>query len=250
MTLHLIELPVALRDLHQWAGRRELGRQGFDEGLALHHLLGEAFGPAALQPFRLMVAPRARAGTVYAYASQDADALRRLASASLTPAMAEVVTLDRLRSLPRPSGGWTAGQRLGFDLRLRPVIRLASALSGQDDGGTPVSFRKGAEVDAFLARVLRGEATTREAVYLDWLADRLAPVASLDRAASRLASFQRSVIRRDGRRLDGPDAVIHGTLTVEDPAGFAAMLARGIGRHRAYGYGMLLLRPPQRQAGC
>ena len=32
----------------------------FDEGRALHHLLGEAFGPGALQPFRLVVAPRAR----------------------------------------------------------------------------------------------------------------------------------------------------------------------------------------------
>jgi CRISPR system Cascade subunit CasE len=160
------------------------------------------------------------------------------------------VALDRLRSLPRPSSAWIAGQRLGFDLRLRPVIRLASTLSGQDEHGAPVSFRKGAEVDAFLARVLRREATSRETVYLDWLAERLAPVASLDRAASRLASFQRSVIRRDGRRLEGPDAVIHGTLTVEDPAGFAALLARGVGRHRAYGYGMVLLRPPQRLVTC
>lgn len=250
MTLHLIELPVALRDLHHWAGRRELGRQGFDEGLALHHLLGEVFGPAALQPFRLMVAPRARDGTVYAYAAKDAEALRRQAAATLTPGLAEVVALNRLRSLPRPSSAWAAGQRLGFDLRQRAVVRLASALSGQDDTGTPVSFRKGAEVDAFLARVLRGEAVTREATYLDWLAERLAPAATLDRAASRLASFQRSVIQRDGRRLEGPEAVIHGTLTIDDPAGFADLLARGVGRHRAYGYGMLLLRPPQRQVGC
>jgi CRISPR system Cascade subunit CasE len=250
MTFHLIELPIALRDLHQWAGRRELARQGYDEGLALHHLLGEAFGPAALQPFRLMVAPRARVGTVYAYASQDAETLRCQAATSLTPAVAEVMALDRLRSLPRPSSGWVVGQRLGFDLRLRPVVRLASALSGQDENGAPVSFRKGAEVDAFLARILRGEAATREAVYLDWLAERLASTASLDRAASRLASFQRSVIRRDGRRLEGPDAVIHGTLTIVDPAAFAAMLARGVGRHRAYGYGMVLLRPPQRRGTC
>ena len=34
--------------------------------------------------------------------------------------------------------------------------------------------------------------------------------------------------------------------TVTDPVAFVGLLARGMGRHRSYGYGMLLLRPPQR----
>lgn len=243
MTLHLVELPVSLRALNLWAGGRGIGA---DEGTTLHHLLGEAFGPAVLQPFRLMVAPRAQSGTLYSYAAADADTLRKQARASLTPALAAVVSLDRLRSLPRPASVWTAGQRLGFDLRLRPVVRLASDLVGADDSGTPVSLRKGAEVDAFLAAVLRDRQVQREGVYLDWLAARLGPAAKLDLAASRLASFQRTRVQRDGRRIEGPDAVVHGTLTVTDPAAFADLLARGVGRHRSYGYGMLLLRPPQR----
>lgn len=241
MTLHLIDLPLSLRALHQWAGRRNLQ----DEGVMLHHLLGETFGPAALQPFRLMVAPRARDGSLYAYASQDAVNLAAQAAATLTPDLAEVVDLTRLRSLPRPAT-WEAGQRLGFDLAIRPVVRLNSALSGQDDTGAPVHLQKGAEVDAFLALALRGTATSREDTYLAWLAERLAPAATLDLTASRLASFQRTAVRRNGRRIEGPDAVIHGTLTVLDPTAFAETLAKGVGRHRAYGYGMLLLRPPQR----
>jgi CRISPR system Cascade subunit CasE len=41
-----------------------------------------------------------------------------------------------------------------------------------------------------------------------------------------------------------PDATFRGTLRVDDPARFAAAaLARGVGRHRAFGFGMLLLRP-------
>jgi CRISPR system Cascade subunit CasE len=245
MSLHLVELPLSLRALHLWAGGRKL-RAAFDEGVILHHLLGESFGPAVLQPFRLMVAPRARAGTLYAYAATDADSLRHQAQTNLTPALAAVVDLDRLRSLPRPASAWDVGQRLGFDLRLRPVVRLASDLTGADDSGTAVSFRKGAEVDAFLAAVLRERQTTREGTYLEWLAARLSPAARLDLAASRLASFQRSRVRRNGRGIEGPDAVVHGTLTVTDPAAFADLLARGLGRHRSYGYGMLLLRPPQR----
>ena len=55
---------------------------------------------------------------------------------------------------------------------------------------------------------------------------------------------------RDGRRLEGPDAVVHGTLTITDPSAFANMLSKGIGRHRSYGYGMILVRPPQRQNQC
>jgi CRISPR system Cascade subunit CasE len=245
VTLHLIELPLEMRALHLWAGARKLGA-GFDEGATLHHLLGETFGPAALQPFRLMVAPGAQVATLYAYAAIDADSLRQQALLSVTPAHAAVIALDRLRSMPRVASAWTVGQRLGFDLRLRPVVRLASALTGTDDSGAQVSFRKGAEVDAFLASVLRDRKTTREGAYLDWLAGRLAPAASLDTAATRVVSFQRSNVQRNGQRIDGPDAVLHGTLTVTDPAAFADLLGRGVGRHRSYGYGMLLLRPQQR----
>lgn len=117
MSLHIVELPLALRDLHLWAGQRILG-SGFDEGVALHHLLGEVFGPATLQPFRLLVAPRARNGTLSAYARHNADSLRAMARSILTPALAAVVRLEHLRSLARPEETWTAGQRLGFDLRL------------------------------------------------------------------------------------------------------------------------------------
>lgn len=246
MTLHLVELPLSLRALHIWAGARKLGH-GFDEGLALHHLLGETFGPAILQPFRLMVAPRAQMGNLYAYAAEDAETIRHKAQSSLTPYMATVIDLGRLRSIPRPPATWTAGQRIGFDLRIRPVVRLASALAGRDETDVEVSFRKGAEVDAFLAAVLRGAAFSREDAYRDWLAARLGPAADLEIATTRMASFQRSRIQRDGKRLEGPDAVFHGTVTIADPTAFAALLAKGVGRHRSYGYGMLLLRPAQRR---
>ncbi len=247
MSLHLLELPVELRSLHLWVGQRNLAG-AFDEGVALHHLLGEVFGPAVLQPFRLMVAPRARRGTLYAYAAQDAAGLRDTAAASLMPCHAEVIDLAQLRSVPRPETLWKAGQLLGFDLRMRPVTRLASALVGQTADGADVSFRKGAEVDSFLAAALRKGVASRSEVYLSWLAARLPPAAQIIPERSRLASFERSTICRNGRRLEGPDATVHGTLRVLDPSAFAVLLARGVGRHRAYGYGMLLLRPAQRKA--
>ena len=87
----------------------------------------------------------------------------------------------------------------------------------------------------------------REQVYAEWLSAKMTRSggASLDVEATKLVSFQRtqSVRKLHTRHSEGPDAVMRGTLTVADPAAFAALLARGIGRHRAYGYGMLLLRP-------
>ena len=148
-------------------------------------------------------------------------------------------------------GIWRAGQRLGFDLHARPIRRLR-----RDLGAGPGRISKGREVDAYLLEALRrhpatpdgmaGAGRTREAVYLDWLAERLGSAARLERNASRLARFRRVRVARGTHGSEGPDATIHGTLSVTDPASFAALLARGVGRHRAYGYGMLLLRPPNR----
>ena len=71
--LNLIRVPVATHHLARWAGERGLGwiQRGsnvidFDEGRALHHLIGEAFGPDALGPFRLLVPPRKSTGNLYA----------------------------------------------------------------------------------------------------------------------------------------------------------------------------------------
>lgn len=240
MTLHLIHLPIDLRALHAWGEARGVGKGIFDEGLALHHLLGETFGAAVLQPFRLMVAPRARSGALYAYAAQSAEDLATTAQTIIDPAASAVIAFEQMRSHPRPEASWTRGQRLGFDVRLRPTVRLASPLTvGRE------TFRKGAEVDAYLAHVARSDDTAeRAAVYFDWLAARFAGVAELEADLTRLARYERRRIVRNGRVAEGPDATFHGTLTIDNPAAFAPLLARGVGRHTTYGYGMLMLRPP------
>ena len=257
MTLRLARLAIDLPALARAAGERGWTRgprTAFDEGAALHHLLGETFGPAVLQPFRLIVSPRARAGTLYAYTDHDADALRGTAAMVPMPEAVEAALApDRIaaKAMPMP---WRSGQRVGFDVRLRPVVRLKVGVGAPDDrrGGRAHGFRAGSEVDAFLAMALRdpdraataeGEAS-REDVYRDWLIHRLGAAAEVEDAT--LARFRRSAAARGGRAAEGPDAVLHGTLTVGDPDAFADALRRGVGRHKAYGYGMLLLRPPGR----
>ena len=254
--LHLIHVPIRTNALARWAGergwvRRRRGIATFDEGRALHHLLDETVGPSTLRPFRLLVPPRREGGNLYAYSALDADALRTTAHIQALPDHLGVLRPDRMESKPMPDD-WRVGQRLGFDLRIRPVRRL------RIDIETATGWiGKGKEIDAFLLEALRQHPAdcsgmtdsnrTREAVYLDWLAERLAPAASLDRSASGLVRFQRAFVVRGSQGLEGPDATFHGTLTVVDTDAFTDLLSRGVGRHRAYGYGMLLLRSPNKQ---
>lgn len=43
--------------------------------------------------------------------------------------------------------------------------------------------------------------------------------------------------------LTRPAALLQGEMIIQDGDQFQALLARGIGRHRAFGFGMLLLKP-------
>lgn len=257
MTLYLARVPIDLSALARAAGERgwTRGRRAsFDEGKALHHLLGEAFGAGVLQPFRLIVAPRARSGTLWAYTKVDACGLRETAApVALTEAAEAALPLARLETKPMPEVS-RPGRRLGFDIRLRPVVRLASAIPASDDPteGRRRGFKAGAEIDAFIVEALRDPnrsarrdaGYSREAVYTTWLANRLDMAAEVEEA--RLTAFRRSfVARKGGQGTEGPDAILHGTLTVRDAEMFADRLRRGVGRHKAYGYGMLLLRPPR-----
>lgn len=234
--LHLISLPLDLKIFRQWAARRGLGT---DEGRALHHLLGETFGKGALQPFRLMIAPGASAGSLYAYTMSDQASLRQTARESALPDALAVCDPARLAVKTMPES-WTKGRRLAFDLRTRPVKRLFKPAG---------VFPKGAEVDAFLAEALRrfpegrpeNHGIEREKVYRQWLAERLQAAATVKQA--RIVRLQRKAVQRGGKRLEGPDVTFHGELIIANETKFAEILVNGVGRHTAYGYGMLLLRP-------
>lgn len=248
--LRMIRATVDIRAFHQWAGSRMMRQSAFDPGYALHCLLTETFGDLAPKPFRLIV-PRSkgvRHGALYGYCDADAYELRQESAICADPLQARILPASRIDSKPMPTE-WRVGKRLGFETLIRPVVRCRN--SERD----PESNRKDcSERDVFLHSVELQKSQSededaqlsREAVYSDWLAAQL-----LRHGGARLEgsavmkSFQRTrVIRnRDRRSIEGPEAVMRGILTITDADAFNALLARGIGRHRAYGYGMLLLRP-------
>lgn len=236
MKLTLLQCHPDTHRLAAWATRFGLTAGGDDLGYALHTLLTSAFGEAAPKPFRYFGDARG----LLAYTTHDPAALQ-LTSQLAAPDVHAALGLDRFATRNFPLC-WTPGQKLGFELRIRPVLRTS----------------QGKERDVFLAaidkRVEGSEALSREAIYADWLRAELArgDAASVDhlelesfRLSASLRKGASSIGKRPTRRVAGPDVVFSGQLTVRDTDGFASLLTRGIGRHRAFGFGMLLLRPPE-----
>jgi len=237
-------------------------RRLVDDDHAMHCLLKECFGDIAPKPFRLMLPRDGRRGTLYGYSRADADELRDAASMLACPLQERVLPLSSIDSKSMPSE-WQAGRRLGFEVRVRPIVRLQRDLVRvpegklrrfrQDgrNGEREFKPRPGVECDAFQYEAImypNGEMDrSREEVYRGWLQKRFKQkgCATLDIDSVKLVSFRRTrAVRKLRRRYgEGPDALMRGDLEITDGEKFGELLAGGIGRHKAYGYGMLLLRP-------
>lgn len=236
----MLQLAPDLSWLIRWAEPQRLlhARQDDDLGYVLHAALRAAFGDLAPAPFAL-VRDTARPARLLAYSGHAAAALREHASAFAEPDVAGFLGLADLAEKPMPDR-FAEGRRLGFSLRVRPVVRT-------DRAGDRAHTR---ERDAFLAAIegtAPGAGPSRGDVYQAWLAQRLAEGGArpeqLILDSFRLTTTMRRDSARKPRGLRGPDASFSGVLAVADPDRFAALLARGVGRHRAFGFGMLLLRP-------
>ena len=248
--LYLLHTQPDARLLAAWMARHHArhARQSADLGDALHGLLRAAFGEHAPQPFRYL---DERQGLL-AYTPLDAQAMAAQV-AMADPLAAQTLGLGacsshggyRLRPFPT---AWPQGQVLGFEVRVRPTVRGARG-----------------EQDAFLHAVAQaggkdGAPLERETVYTQWLREHLAVregtppqpwQGAVELLDVQLQAFARSPItrrsqpgaggERKGRVIDGPDATLTGRLCVANPDAFAQLLARGVGRHRSYGFGMLLL---------
>ena len=234
--LFMIRAEVVLREFRRWMGIKRLQ----DTDHAMHSLLTESFGELAPRPFRLIMPRGQSRGVLYGYARVEDNALREATGAYADPSQVRILPPDRIASKPMPSV-WQAGKRLGFETRIRPIVRRSRN----------ADCHAGKECDAFVleaTRYTQGEMPrSREAAYADWLSGQFERRggAQLDDGQTRLMSFQRTraVRQRHARHSEGPDALMRGILTITDPDAFSNLLAHGIGRHRAYGYGMLLLRP-------
>ncbi len=232
--LQLIRADVRVRDFQRWMGIKRLQ----DEDHAMHCLLTECFGDLAPKPFRLIVPRGAACGVLYGYGHVEADALRDAAGVYADPLQAKILPGRTINSKPMPTE-WQAGKQLGFEARIRPIVRRSRN----------AETHPSREWDAFQLKAMQYPKNempcSREEVYREWLSDQFDRRGGAQLESAELRSFQRThaVRKLRARHSEGPDAVMRGVLTITDADAFTALLTQGIGRHRAYGYGMLLLRP-------
>ncbi|HHQ42762.1 MAG TPA: type I-E CRISPR-associated protein Cas6/Cse3/CasE [Chromatiales bacterium] len=237
--LHMVELTFSRRALLAFLEENGLmeGPRGGDEdlGYGMHAWLMAAFGSLAPRPWRLFERGNAPL-RVLAYGSCDAVALRERMRDFASPSALAVCPPGRVRSKPMP--GWIPGRRLGFEVLCCPVGRKAA---------------NGTEKDLFLLRADEaGHASLdRGRIYGDWVTERMERGGACRIHDVELAGFRlvRQLRRTQGKarkpaRPLRPWALLRGTLEVGDPTAFATLLSHGVGRHRAFGYGMVLLRPP------
>jgi CRISPR system Cascade subunit CasE len=202
-----------------------------DESLILKSILWEAFSGGALRPWAIH-AQRGPTTTIVGYTRADAEELnkrRSLALPSVQAAVGEAI------AVPLPS--LSASERYRFSICFVPTIRVTKA-----------EGRRYGERDAFLAKADtagKDAGLKRDDVYRDYLAERLAG-ASIE--ASRLVRFRlRRLMRpKEDRSVSGktmPEAIVEGDLRVDDPAKLIEAIGAGVGRQRAYGFGMLRLQP-------
>ena len=233
--LYMIELrpdPAALIRFAEDQGINR--REDEDLGYAVHAWLAAMYGEDVPKPFRLFQDRRhLQPPRLLAYARRSGEALSERAAVFASPLAVAVCPLrEGITSKSMPET-WQAGRRLGFELLACPISRLGR---NEDD----VYRRHWRERDEAGA-----PPESRAGVYQAWLARQLREAATLDDYS--LDGFRNLRLLRKGgagrRDFLAPQACFSGVLRVGDGEAFQRLLARGVGRHRAFGFGMLLLRP-------
>ena len=211
-------------------------RHGPDLGYGVHAWLKAAFGDLAPRTWRLLADPHRPTrllGYTAATVEMLCDHLREFAD----PSVFAVCPPDAIAGKPMPR--WKSGRRLGFEVLCCPVGRKA---------------RTRIEKDLFLIHADRdvGRELDRAAIYCEWLRPRLeyGEASRIERLwlegfrrVHQQRKHQREVGKRSIRSLERPEAIMAGVLRIEKAGSFADLIAKGIGRHRAFGYGMLLVKP-------
>jgi CRISPR system Cascade subunit CasE len=232
--LHLVRLRVEPAALLRFvAGQDLLKSQDDTLGYAMHAWLAAMFGESCPKPFRFFI----KRQEVFAYSACDAATLVEQAKTYADPTAWAALELDSLVSKPMRLD-WRVGERLQADVLACPVSR-----------------KDGHEKDVFLRAVDRfgDQVPDRQEVYAEWWVRQWGGSVAVERL--EITSFGRARMTRRTQRsersgarkiheVERPFVEFRTVVNVREPDAFAALLSRGIGRHRAFGFGMVLLSPP------
>jgi CRISPR system Cascade subunit CasE len=230
-TLYLVRLPLRPAPLFRFATEQRISDPDPNLGYTCHAWLAALFGELAPRPFRYF----AQRNEILGYGTADKTALIEHAQAFAPPLAWDALDAQGIAAKPMPSN-WRSGKALRLEVLLCPVVR---------HGGN--------EKDAYLHALDRlGEAAPERAdIYRQWFTERCGSALVLQGIEVRGMQSRASMLRRarDGHkrlmRIERPSVLLGATAAIADNEKFAALVASGIGRHRTFGFGMLLLAPAE-----
>lgn len=221
--IFLVSTTLDERAYGRWAEKDAY--RGTDAPYRLHCLISEVFGgQAPLRPYRIVESP-GRPRTIFAYSRTAPAEIRRLARETGSALTMRALGTDALRAGPVPR--IRPGQRL--------VVSVLAASHRRRNGTT--------EMDAHSMSGGSPERAARERSYAAWLAEKIERTGGAQLLSATLMRWERA---REMRSRNRPPILITraemtGVLEVRSEPEFRALLATGVGRHRAYGYGMLMI---------
>ncbi len=244
--LYMVRMRFHVGRLFTLGRIRRLPLGDVDPGYLCHCQMDELFGDNSPAPFSI-IAENDRFLTLLAYSSRSAEELRSHAETFADPGVFNGCNWDDFHAKKMPVS-WNEGALLGFEVRCIPTWKPRNG-----DG-------KQYERDAFLVSCMNADSNqeaspAREQVYRKWLQGNMHyhSAGGVELLSSRLLGWCISkMLRRKGPEdnrtsstVQLPDVTMKGQLRITNPEGFEALLKRGVGKHRAFGFGMLLLKPPQ-----
>lgn len=230
--LYMIEMPFSPSSLISF-----LQLQGHnthkDEnlGYGVHAWLSAAFGPLRPKPFRLFM-DKERPARILAYSQYTSSDLKNHLKEFGTPSVLNVCEPESIASKTMPKSLWRKNRQFSFEVLICPISR-----------------NENVEKDVYLRYIENeGEDTKldRGAVYANWLGRQLnggATINTISLESFRLVNYYRGKSTLKKAKFIKPEALMRGTMRITDEKVIQQKITRGIGRHRAFGYGMLLLGP-------
>lgn len=242
LPFYMIRVLFQPRDLFQLIRRPVFSRLPVDIGYLIHCALKELFNERAPSPFEIMGTEE---GVTEVLAYSDCshiellDSIRPDSPEGLKSAIRKGNFSSRRMPLVFPRG-----KLFSYRIRICPVIRKARG-SGK---------RAGSEVDVFLAEAERigvKEGLDRYEIYRKWFESKMVGKKCVDIHSVRISEMKLDKMLRRGRErqaqtLVRPNVVFQGIGKVAEPDSFRDLVRNGFGRHKAFGFGMLLLKPVEK----
>lgn len=253
--LSMIDIQINEKELVKFAQYQRINTvRDEDMGYAVHAWLMAAFGDVAPKPYRFMTPKRRAKPTdvlrLFAYTCHTPSALKK-ALDKADPRILAVSSNTDVFAFKAMPAQWRQGASYDFEALACPVTRRGKPNCGDKKTNN--------EKDVFLRAIDRAKALGQDTdqldrckVYCDWLVGQMGNCVAINDL--RVEGFRRvSMLRktrdreesgkRNQQKLERPLVLFTGTLEVANADGFSSLLARGVGRHRAFGCGMILLRP-------